>query len=553
MMESINIMQWLMALVPVITVLVLMMFLHWSGGKAGSFSWILASIISIIVFGANLKLLAFASLKGLWTTVFILYIIWGAMALFNIVDNIDGFKVIADRFTRLTGGDKLLQLLVVGWGLTSFIQGVTGFGTPIAVAALLLVGLGFSPVIATAASLMGHAWAVTFGSLGSSYGVLVKLTSLDPSGLAFWSSLFLGISCVITGLSISFLYDGWKGLKHGLPAVLVMGISMGATLIITENFILPYIESLVAGTVGMLLGAFVLPKMRWYNSSAKSSKADLDEIDINVSKAKEKNDSESKDSESKENDNLKSGENEGQNVGFHTAFTPYYILLTLVFIIYLSPLKDILAQVQISFSFPRTATSLGFVNKAVESYSPISILTTPGTLIFLSAIMSILFYKYKGLWKKEYSKGIMSSIASQALPSTITVMTMSMMSVVMMEAGMINLLARGTAMMAESIYPIVAPFIGILGAFMTGSNTSSNILFSAFQRDVAEIIGINSLIIASLQTTGGALGKIIAPSGIALGTAVTSIVGREGEIIKKTIGYTIVMGLIVGITAYVII
>ena len=129
---------------------------------------------------------------------------------------------------------------------------------------------------------------------------------------------------------------------------------------------------------------------------------------------------------------------------------------------------------------------------------------------------------------------------------------MSMMSVVMMDSGMINLLAQGTAMMAESIYPIVAPIIGILGTFMTGSNTSSNILFSAFQRDVAEILGITSLAITSLQTTGGALGKMMTPTTIALGTGVTNIVGREGEIMKKTMGYALMMALVVGIASYII-
>lgn len=519
MLENVDMVQWFIALIPVMSILILMMFLRWSGGKAGTFSWILAAVLSFFVFGGNLKLISIASLKGLWTTVFILFIIWGAMALFNIVDRVNGFEVIADRFTSLTGGDKLLQLLVVGWALTTFVQGVTGFGTPIAVSALLLVGLGFNPVLATASSLMGHAWAVGFGSLGSSFGVLVNLSGLDASGLAFWSSLFLGAICLMTGLGISYLYDGWKGLKHGLPAVLMMGITMGGTLILVANFVLPYIASLAAGTVGLIVGALVLPKFNWYKNG---------EIEVPKDETTE------------------------EKIDFHTAFAPYYFLLGFVFVIYLTPLNNILSKYKIGFSFPRTSTSLGFVNKAVESYSPISILTTPGTLILLSAICSILFYKYKGLWKKEYSKTILSSISSQALPSTITVMSMSMMSVVMMDSGIINLLAQGTAMMAESIYPIVSPIIGILGTFMTGSTTSSNILFSAFQRDVAEIIGINSLAITSLQTAGGSLGKMMTPTTIALGTGVTNIVGREGEVMKKTMGYAIIMALIIGTASYII-
>ncbi|MFW6266523.1 MAG: L-lactate permease [Halanaerobiales bacterium] len=518
MADNLDILQWLMALLPVIAVLTLMMVFRWSGGKAGALSWFIAVGIAYFVFGGNLKLLAVGSLKGLWTTVFILYIIWGAMALFNIVEEINGFEVIADKFTALTGGNRLLQLLVVGWGLTSFIQGVTGFGTPVVVAALLLVGLGFDPVIAAAASLLGHAWAVTFGSLGSSYGVLVQLTELSPEGLAFWSSIFLGISCILTGIGISSLYNGWQGIKRGFPAVILMGSSMALTLILTAVFVLPYIASLVAGVVGLLVGAVILPRTPWYKPEKE---------------IKQKKDA--------------------NKPGFHVAFAPYYLLLGIVFGVYLTPLNDWLSGWQVGLSFPRTETALGFVNEAVESYSSIALLTTPGTLIFISSLLAVIFYKKRGLWKKEYWKKILGSMVKQAVPSTVTVMTMSMMSVVMMEAGMINYLARGTARMAQNIYPLVSPFIGILGTFMTGSNTSSNILFSALQRDVAEILGINSLVIAALQTTGGAAGKIICPMTVALSTGVTGIVGKEGEIIKKTILYALAMGLVSGIIGYLVI
>ncbi|HKL12205.1 MAG TPA: L-lactate permease [Halanaerobiales bacterium] len=510
---ELNFFYWFLSFIPIVAVLTLIMAFSWSGGKSGAFSWFIAAVIGYLFFGANLKLLAVASLKGLWTTIFILYIIWGAMALYNIVSKIDGFEVIARTFTGLTGNTKVLQLLVISWGFVSLLQGVAGFGTPVAVAAPLLVGLGFSPVIATSSALLGRAWAVTFGSLGSSYAALLKMTNLDPSGLAFWSSIFLTIVCIVTGLSISYLYNGKEGLKKGAPAALAIAISMGFTLIITANFVLPYIASLVAGLVGMGVGTLVLPKTKWYNNNP-------------VKKSVNKN-----------------------KMSFHSAFAPYYTLLILAFGIYLTPLKSMLSKLEIGLSFPRTETALGIVNEATASYSPISILTTPGTLVFLSVVISIIYFIKKGLWKKHYGKEVVGSLIKQAIPSTVTVMTMSMMAVVMMETGMTAFLAKGTAEIASSVFPGVSPFIGILGSFMTGSNTSSNIVFAAFQKDVAVFLGINSLIIASLQTTGGAIGTIISPMNVALGTGVTKIVGKEGEIIKKTIIYVIIMGLSVGIPA----
>ena len=517
MEQELNLLYLILSFIPLISILTLIMGFKWGGGKAGAFSWFIASIIGLMFFGADLQLIAVASLKGLWTTVFILYIIWGAMSLYNIVLKINGFEVIAETFTGLTGKSRVLQLLVISWVFVSLLQGVAGFGTPVAVAAPLLVGLGFSPIVATSSALLGRAWAVTFGSLGSSYAALIKMTELDPNALAFWSSIFLTVVCIITGLSISYLYNKKEGLKKGAPAALILAVSMGGTLIITANFVLPYIATLVAGLVGMLVGTFILPKTKWYNSGLVKTKA------------------------------------KPTNISFHTAFTPYYTLLGLAFIIYLTPIKTILSGIKIGLPFPRTETALGIINNATTSYSPIAIITTPGTLVLLSVTISIIIYIKKGLWKKNYGKEILTSLIRQATPATVTVMTMSMMAVVMIDTGMTSFLAKGTAEIASSIFPIISPFIGILGTFMAGTNSSSNIIFAAFQKNVAIYLGINSFIIASLQTTGGSIGTIIAPMNVALGTGVTNIVGKEGEILRNIVKYVIIMGLTVGILAFILI
>ena len=119
---------WTVAWVPIIVVLLLMMWLKMSGGKAGAVAWMASLVIGAYFFGADMKLLASGTIKGLWTTVWVLYIVWGAMTLYNIVDVTGSFKVISSTFTQLTNGNKLLQLLVLGWAFPSFIQGVCGFG-----------------------------------------------------------------------------------------------------------------------------------------------------------------------------------------------------------------------------------------------------------------------------------------------------------------------------------------------------------------------------------------------------------------------------------------
>ncbi len=513
MLPSVTLGNWLLAFLPIAMILLLMMVLRWSGGRAGGLSWFVACGVAVLLFGADTELLAVASLKGLWTTVFILYIIWGAMLLYNVVTEVGAFDIIADTFTRLTGGDKMLQILVLGWAFPSFLQGVCGFGTCVAVSAPLLVGLGFPPITAAAAALLGHGWSVTFGSLGSSYAALVSMTGLSEAGLALWSSIFVVIACLLTGPSICLLYRGWGGLKRGIVASLFIGISMGATTLVVANFLSPYISSVLSGVVGLVVGGMVLPRTPWDATAEDTEEAD--------------------------------------SQSFHSAFTPYYLLLALVLGVYLTPLSDLLGRFEVGLSFPATETAHGFVVEAVETYSPIALLTTPGTLILGAVLLSILYFKRMGMWKPEMKSKVFSSVFRQAVPATVTVMTMSMMAVVMMDSGMTTLLAEGTADFTRTAYPIVAPFIGLLGSFMTGSNTSSNILFGAFQRDVAMLLGASGWIVAALQTAGASVGNAVTPMNVALSSAVTGTAGREGEIITKSMGYTLVITLIVGLCGYV--
>lgn len=509
--------RWIIAWIPIVLVLVLMMGFRWSGGKSGAVAWVASLLVGGIFFGGDLDILASGTIKGLWTTVFVLYIIWGAMTLYNVVDVTGSFKVIATTFTRLTHGNKLLQLLVLGWAFPSFIQGVCGFGVPVAVGAPLLVGLGFDPIVAVVTALIGHSWSVTFGSLGSSYSVLVRLTDLDPTRLATFGALFLGVACLMVGFCIAHYYNGWKGVKDGLPAILLIGITMAGVLNIMANFITPYVGSFTAGIAGLLVGGLVVTRLSVYKPTEK----------VMI-------------------------EQDTQPFNFATAFSAYFILIVIVFTIYLiKPLKGYLDALWVlGLPFPETQTVFGFVNKAAEKYSSIKMFTAPGTLIFASAFCAYLFYRAKKLWPEGGGKMVLNRAVKQAIGATVTVLTMSMMAVVMMETGMTTYLAHGMAKYTGAAYAVISPFIGVLGAFMTGSNTNSNILFTGLQREVATLLTISPFVILGLQTTGGAIGNMFCPMNVALGTGVTNTVGREGECLKATTLYTIIQCLVVGILAW---
>ena len=529
-LPPLSVFTWFMAFLPILLVLVLMMAFRWSGGKAGAAAWIAAVIIAVTVFGADLRTVAMGTVKGLWTTVFVLYIIWGAMVLYQVVQVAGGFRVISDTFTRLTAGNREVQLLILGFAFPSFVQGVSGFGAPIAIAAPLLAGIGFNPVIAAAAPLIGHAWAVTFGSLGSSYSVLITQThAVDSPAAAHQVAVFAVIVIALEGLLTPWvlihMYGGFKAIRKNWLSILLMGVVASGTAVLVVTLATPFIGSFIAGLVAMAVGALVLPRLASRHAGKQLPAAAAA-------------------------DPLPAGAASGSR-GFNTAFSGYYILILVVLGVYMTPLKAYLDQfLKAGLHTVDTATSFGFTVKGEQSYSSFRFLSSPGTLIFLSAIVAYLVYRIRGWWPKDGWKRVAQGAFQQAIGATVTVMSMSMMAVVMVQSGSTSLLAQGTARVTGGSYPLFAALIGQLGAFMTGSNTNSNILFTLFQQDVAVLLGISVPIILGLQTAGGATATMISPLNIALGTGSTGIVGREGEILNKTLWYCLLIGVLDGVLGW---
>jgi lactate permease len=291
---------------------------------------------------------------------------------------------------------------------------------------------------------------------------------------------------------------------------------MAVVLNIMANFVTPYIASFTAGMAGLVLGGLVVTRLPAYRPPEGVQAPDA------------------------------------APSGFHRAFSAYYILIAVVFAVYLNPpLRAWLnGLLELGLPFPETRTSFGHTNSAVPVYAGIRIFTAPGTLIFVAVVLAYLFYRARSMWPDGGGTIVRTRTTKQALGATLTVMTMSMMAVVMMETGMTGYLASGMAQYFGHGYAVVSPFIGVLGAFMTGSNTSSNILFTGLQREVAALLSISPFVVLGLQTTGGAIGNMFCPMNVALGTGVTNAVGREGECLRATTLYTVIQCLVVGSLAW---
>ena len=262
--DNINFVSLLLALSPILVVLVLMIGFRWGGDRAGPAAWGVALVVAILFFGADAQLLLTSQVKGLMLTLFVLYIIWMALVLFHVVNESGAIAAIGRGISRLTG-DRALQLLILAWVFSAFLEGVAGFGVPIAVIAPLLIGMGFAPVTAVVSVATGHAWAVTLGNVGVPFNALAAVTGFSGMYLAPWTAGLLGLACFGCGVAAAHSYQGFRSVQRVLPAIVVIGLAMAGTqyaLAVSGTWNL---SGFVAAMVG--LGTSVLvSRLPWYRN-----------------------------------------------------------------------------------------------------------------------------------------------------------------------------------------------------------------------------------------------------------------------------------------------
>ena len=222
---TLNLINGTLAFLPILVLLVTLLGFKWSAPKAGAASWATVVLLALVTFGADINSISISSTKGLSLSFFVVSIIWTSVLLYNVVDKQGGIKVIGETMTKLVG-DPLAQALVVGWAFSGFMQGVAGFGVPVAVVAPLLVLMGFSPVRAAAIVLVGHAWAVTFGSMGSSYYTIQLVTGIEGNVVGPHMAMLFALPIILTGFAVAHIQGGLSSVRRGAPAILVIGGSM---------------------------------------------------------------------------------------------------------------------------------------------------------------------------------------------------------------------------------------------------------------------------------------------------------------------------------------
>lgn len=506
-------MAFILALTPIALILVLMVGLRWGAARAGGAGYLSALVIAAFFFGAGPQLLAYAHTRALLLSLDVLLIIWAAFLLYRVADEAGAIRTIGEALPHLTG-DKGMQALIIGWVFASFLQGVGGFGVPVAVIAPILVGLGFTPLAAVVIPSIGHGWAVTFGSLGSSFQALMAASGLPGELLAPPAALFLGLSCLLVGVQVAHAAGGWQVVRKLLGVVLVLGMVMAIIQYVAATAGLWNIAAFLAG-IGGLLAAFPLAAFQRRNSIATAIKERVELPRLLV------------------------------------AVSGYVALIVVILAVqFIAPLHDWLGQVVVQVEFPEVATELDYVTPAGTGRN-LPIFRHTGIVLGYASILAYFIYRSAGLYQPGAPQRILTGTVQRVISSSLSIASMVAMAVIMTNTGMTDTLAEGLATGVGGLFPVASPWIGALGAFMTGSNTNSNVVFGALQLRTADLIGYPAALILAAQTAGAALASVMAPTKVVVGASTAGMAGQEGIVMRQLLVYTGVLVLFISLLAQV--
>jgi len=502
-----------------------MVVMRWGAAKAGPAGWFAAMLLAAWRFGAGLQLLALAQVKALLLTLDVLLIIWAAFLLYRVADEAGGIAVLARALPQLTA-DRGMQALLIGWAFASFLQGVGGFGVPTAVTAPILVGLGFPPLAAVVVPSLGHAWSVTFGSLGSSFQALMASSGLAGQVLAPASAGLLGLACFGSGITAAHAAAGGRAVRQLALTILLLGSTMAAAQYLAATHGLWNLAGFLGGLAGLVVGTLLARR-----HAGERGKEDGGPVGVDAWQPTEAP--------------SPGGEHAGRlpvtpapsRRELMLALSGYLALVALTLVIQLvEPVGDWLGGVVLRVSFPELTTAGGYVTPAGFGRI-IAPFRHGGAILGYSALVAYLLYRRAGLYSAGAARRIVSGTLRQVLPSSLGIAALVAMAVVMAHAGMTDILARGLATGFGGAFALVSPWIGALGAFMTGSNTNSNVLFGLLQTRTAELLGYSLPLVLAAQTAGGAVGSIFAPTKIVVGASTAGMAGQEGLILRRLLLY----------------
>lgn len=528
----------LLSLLPIASVALFLVALRWPASRAMPIAYLVCASLALFVWQVPVAVISAATINGIVVAITLIFIIFGAIALLNTLQESGGLYAIRAGFTGISA-DRRVQVIIIAWLFGAFIEGSAGFGTPAAVAVPLLAGLGFPAMAAVIAGMIIQSTPVSFGAAGTpilvgvSTGlsndpavsemiaasgsltfdallddIAVKVALLHAIAGTFVPLIVVSLMTRIFGANRSFA-DGLRAWKFALFAAFAMTIPY----LLAARFLGPEFPSLLGGLAGLAIvitaakRGFLTPDDEWHFADKSTWRPEWSgTIEI------------------------RSEDVQDRSIGMLSAWSPYFVVAALLVITRLDtfPFKSWMQGAAL-----RIPELLG--THITVSVAPLYL---PGTIFLVAVLFTYLVHRMDS---RALSRALGKSGKAALQASTALIFTVPMVQVFINSDGgaagfdrMPIELADGVAALAGSAWPLFATFIGGLGAFVAGSNTVSNMMFSSFQFGVGQRIGVDPTWVVALQAVGGAAGNMICVHNVVAASAVVGMLGREGLVIRQT-------------------
>ena len=510
----------LVAAVPLLILLYMLGIKRSKGHHAAFFATLAAVLLAILVWRMPVSLAVMATLNGMLFGLFpIVWIIIAAIWVYNMTVESGEFEIIKNSLACITD-DRRIQALLIAFAFGAFLEGACGFGTPVAITAAMLVGLGFQPVYAAGVCLIANTAPVAFGAIGIPIVVAAGVSGLDLMHISSMVGRQLPFLSIVVPLWLVVTMSGWKSAMEVLPAIIVTGVCFAVSQFVVSNFVGPYLPDIIAAIVTLVgLGVFLIfwkPPTIWqFTGVAPTAKVTCLFSTREVIRC----------------------------------WVPYGILAVMVLLWGLGPVKKLLGHIDFTLQWPLLHNLVIKTAPIVAKNTPyaavfnVNIGSAAGTAIFIAGLLAVLVIPNYGYGKAFDCLGRTIKTLKWAIATVSLVLGLAW---VMNYSGMSTTL--GLAFTATGVlFPIFSPILGWLGVFLTGSDTSSNALFGALQKTTAQQIGVNPTLMVAANSSGGVVGKMISPQSIAVATAATGIVGEEGSIFRFALKHSVAMVLIISL------
>ncbi|HEY1225768.1 MAG TPA: L-lactate permease [Ramlibacter sp.] len=519
----------LLAAIPVVVMLVGLGFLHMKAHVAAAAGLVAAVVIAVVVFGMPAGMAGRAVWLGALTGLLpIGWIVLNIIFLHQLTERNGSFKVLQDSIAGITE-DRRLQLLLISFSFGAFFEGAAGFGTPVAVTAAMLIGLGFSPLAASGLSLIANTAPVAYGALGTPIITLAKVHDYDVMAISAMVGRQLPFFSLLVPFWLIWAFAGFRGMLQIWPAILVTGVFFAIPQFVVSNYIGPELVDVIAAAVSMLALALFLrvwkPAQVWTSVVPRGHEADAGAAGPA---------------------HARTAHPTGEVL---RAWMPWVLLAVFVFVWGLPPVKAWLNGI-FAPNYPiaglhnmieRVPPVVPKVTKESAVYA-FTLLSATGTAILVAAVVGGLLARYNPLelvrvygatfWKVRYS--------------LLTIALMLALGTLTRYSGLDTTLGLAFAA-SGALYPFFGTLMGWLGVALTGSDTASNVLFGGMQKVAAGQLGLPVNLMGAANSSGGVMGKMIDAQSIVVASTATGWVNKEGEILRYVFFHSLALAALVGI------